>query len=1203
MNTAPLKRFATVARQKLMRGVESKIRDLGFDDNGVATVEPESIPGGTDWKGQILPVSFYDQWQSLRRRIQEIGLQEVKEEAAYTWFNRLVAIRILTSNGFIEPVLRFAPETHVPYILDEARQMHLLTDLSEDKRVRLQQLLADNQRQTEAFALLIAEFCHHNFILQSSFGGIKDYTEILLPNDILQDGALVDMLNGDEYITDEDCRTPELIGWLYQFYISERKDEVMKKDKYKPEEIPAATQIFTPNWIVKYMVENTLGRIYLDSLRNEDEIDRYKKEWKYLVEPAQPLDEPTKRIRPRNLRVADFSCGSGHILNECFNMLYEFYMDAGASPDEAVENILTNNLVGIDLDDRACQLSRFSLMLKSAQRYNGYVNGGAIPHILGMPRPQHGDLHAALHEFFRGDDTPAIIEEMDKAFDLLKKAESLGSIMKFDMISSDTRFLIKQRMEYWADKPVESIPAEVSALFPSFRLILALTESYDAVVMNPPYMGGSHMNEDLSKYVKENYPASKADLATVFVDRMPDLTKPENGRYAFIIPPSWMFLSGFEALRKKIIENYSVNSLLHLSRGVFGADFGSSSTVIQNKKDKNARGNYFRLIERTFQEFDQKHLRELFEKVLENHDFKFYFQDYDKGIEEIKYSEDGNKIYYENVSQSNFLKIPGCPIGYWLSSKVVECFKNSKELNTVASPKQGFATGDNNRFLRKIWEINKHKRGKEKWIPCSKGGTYRKWYGNIDYAVNWENDGEEMKNFRGSVIRNSSRYFTGPGLTWSTVACGAPSFRYFDKDWLFESKGSVCFVDDESNFNSIAGFLNTPIVSYFLTLFTPTLDYHEGPVGRLPFVEPQNPDLIGALVKQNISISKADWDAHETSWDFQRSPLIVSEAEGKKEVDGFNPTLLEDSYEAWKSKWNRLFNDLLNNEIELNRQFIDIYGLQDELTPDVPMKDITILQQGEVYIEKIDRAGMGVEEKTVWHPDVVMKQLISYAIGVWMGRYRLDRPGINIAHPNPSAEELAPYTYNGQEVEIDDDAIIPILPDDAPFDDNAAKRVKDFLRIVWGTEHLSENINFMEAQMNSSIEAYMMDMKKGWWKDHLAMYSRRPIYWLFASKKGVFKAIAYMHRMTPATVKRIREDYLLRYIEYLNSTIAKLEAREGSLTTKEKAQLKKMRTDLAECQDYDDEIQRIADRAITFDLDDGVVHNHALFGPILAKLK
>ena len=637
MNTAPLKRFATIARQKLMRGVEAKIRDLGFDDNGVAEVVPEAIPGGTDWKGQILPVSFYDQWCSLRDRIRQIGLQEVKEEAAYTWFNRLVAIRILTSNGFIEPVLRFAPETHVPYILDEARQMHMLTDMSEDKRIRLQKLLTDNQRQTEAFALLIAEFCHHNFILQSSFGSVKDYTELLLPADILQNGGFVEMLNGDGgevYITDEECRTPELIGWLYQFYISERKDEVMKKDKYKPEEIPAATQIFTPNWIVKYMVENTLGRIYLDSLRDEETIEHYKKEWKYLVEPAegsvsrlQPSDpKPSgKRIRPRNLRVADFSCGSGHILNECFNMLYEFYMDAGASPDEAVEQILRDNLVGIDLDDRACQLSRFSLMLKSAQRYGGYVNGGVIPNILGMPTASRSTWEDTGGHF-RGNYglqcSEKVYKEIYDAFELIEKAHSLGSIMKFD-ISEETGEYIKNALAVDAERRL--YPIQFAPIVDSFRLILALTESYNAVVMNPPYMA-TGMNSILSNYATDKYPKSKADLMTVFMEVGLDRLK-INGKLGMINLPSWLFLSAFEKLRKYIISNYHIDSLLHMGRGIFGIDWGSVAFVI-TKGISTANGYFFKLHKRNFQHIYYNHIAEIFENTLREKNFRFDFDSY-----------------------------------------------------------------------------------------------------------------------------------------------------------------------------------------------------------------------------------------------------------------------------------------------------------------------------------------------------------------------------------------------------------------------------------------------------------------------------------------------------------------------------------------------------------------------------------------------
>lgn len=455
-----------------------------------------------------------------------------------------------------------------------------------------------------------------------------------------------------------------------------------------------------------------------------------------------------------------------------------------------------------------------------------------------------------------------------------------------------------------------------------------------------------------------------------------------NGSYAFIVPPSWLFLSNFEKLRKGIIDTQSIQSLLHLSRGVFGADFGAVASVIQNRQDKEAKGTYFRLVERTFQEFEQLHLRMLFEQTLANHDFKYRFKDYTKEVTELPYSEDGNRIYYPNVSQKNFEKIPGAPVGYWVSPKIQEIFTSNLALSAVCSPTQGLATADNARFLRLWFEVSQSRTGfgyenaasaarsQKKWFPTTKGGSFRRWYGNMYHLVNWQNDGEELTNFKGSVIRNRSRYFTSPGCTWSTIASGKPSFRYFNKSWLFETKGSVCFPNNQSNNYFIMGYLNSPLVSSFLQTLAPTLDYHEGPVGRIPFKQ-VNTNNIDSIVKSNISISKQDWDAHETSWDFQRNELLTIDAEtyadniqyqiekheketGEKIcIDPAAPELgsLAWRMEQYKLKWEKLFMQLHANEEELNRQFIDIYGLQDELTPDVPLDEVTILQQGEISIE------------------------------------------------------------------------------------------------------------------------------------------------------------------------------------------------------------------------------------------------------------
>lgn len=726
MDTNRIKRFATEARNKLKEGIAAKIRTLGFDKKGnVAEVHrPQLMQGGTHWNGQLLPETFYHQWTSLYHRIQQKGISEVYEEAAYTWFNRLCAIRILQKNDLCAPVLDYTDAARTPFIVDEARQGRI-PEMNNEMRSRLSDLLDDDTKVTEQFAVLINAWCHDNPIIHRCFGAMADYTELLLPANILTEGGFVDMLNrlssesNDEraqslpsreggrptvnhtdFITDTDYRSPELIGWLYQFYISERKDEVFaKKGKFEADEIPAATQIFTPNWIVKYMVQNTVGRIYLDNNPYETQL---QKKWQYLVEPSEKpsADSILKYDELTDLRVADLACGSGHILNECFDLLYDLYIAEGYGRGEAIENIFRHNLTGVDLDTRAKQLATFALLLKACQKDNAFADAHCLPRVLDMPEQEDSLNHffgVFMHDM--GEHSSTLLE----AVKLCNQSHDLGSIMKFDITEQDRKdlaFCIKRWEQEHETHELNHNANDVAIA----KLILALTEKYHALVMNPPYMGSGNMNSTLSKYVKREYEEGKADLATVFVQMMAERTV-KNGSYAFIIPPSWMFLSNFEKLRKNIIENNSIQSLLHLSRGVFGADFGASSAVIQNAANKEARGTYFRLVERTFQEFEQSHLRMLFEQTLANHDFKYRFKDYTKEVTELPYSEDGNRIYYPNVSQQDFEKIPGCPIGYWATKRTYEIFKSHK-LGQITSIKQGLTTSDNNRFIRLWHEVD-----------------------------------------------------------------------------------------------------------------------------------------------------------------------------------------------------------------------------------------------------------------------------------------------------------------------------------------------------------------------------------------------------------------------------------------------------------------------------------------------------------------
>lgn len=1003
MDTNRIKRFATEARNILKAGIAAKITTLGFDKNGHVAEEhrPQLMQGGSLWNEQLQTEGFYYQWMSLYNRIQQKGISEVYEEAAYTWFNRLCAIRILQKNNLCSPVLAYADAARTPFIVDEARQGRI-PQMKEELRQRLVELLDDDTKVTDQFAILITAWCHDNPIINQCFGSIADYTELLLPNNILAEGGFVDMLNHTEFITDEDFKSPELIGWLYQFYISERKDEVFaKKGKFEADEIPAATQIFTPNWIVKYMVQNTLGRIYLDNNPYETQL---QKKWQYLVEPSEKSDDKTllKYNELTDLKVADLACGFGHILNECFDLLYDLYIAEGYGRGEAVENIFSHNLTGIDLDTRAKQLSQFALLLKACQKDAAFADAHILPHVMDMahvnPKMDEKALPEACLEFMGGYEDMAG-EMLADDFELLKEAEDLGSIMCFN---NDKEYLSILRHQYaeWTENGTDDCPKNIKQLLPGVQVILALTENYHVLVMNPPYMKSGNMNSVLSKYVKDNYEEGKADLFSVFMqmgmERLID-----GGKMAQINMQSWMFLSSFEKLRNIFLHNYIIDNMLHLGPRTFDE---LSGEVVQNTafvvtKPHDPYGGITLSEIKALSQSEKEIWKQRFSECTDK-DMDEWFLGTPKGIyyrlvdgkncadkEQLFLAnkdgnEDGNHIYYPNVEQMNFEKIPGAPIGYWVSPKIQEIFTSNLALSAVCSPTQGLATADNARFLRLWFEPSYSRigfgcenaalaaRSQKKWFPTTKGGTFRRWFGNMYYVVNWENDGEELTNFKGSVIRNRWRYFTKCGATWSTIASGKPSFRYFDKSWLFETKGSVCFPEDEKKNNIIMGYLNSPLVSAFLQTLAPTLDYHEGPMGRIPYIDIEDSNLSD-LVEKNIALSKSDWDAHETSWDFQRNELLSIDTSTYMENNDYKiekhfeetgehislspsaPQLgsLEWRMEQYKTKWERKFMQLHKNEEELNRQFIDIYGLQDELTPDVPLNEITILQQGEISIE------------------------------------------------------------------------------------------------------------------------------------------------------------------------------------------------------------------------------------------------------------
>lgn len=1183
METNKLKRFATEARNILMQGVVHRFTALGFRADGTPVEEPQLLGGGATFMGDTVTEDFYHKWQSLAAAIRRHGLKDVVEEAAYTWFNRLMAIRIMTKNGLIPPVLQYeSPGVYVPLIVSEARQGRL-PQMNEEERSRLMPLLDDDSRTAEQFSLLITAFCHATPILHRCFGHIADYTELLLPANILAEGGFVDLINHTDFIAEEDYRSSELIGWLYQFYIAEKKDEVFAaKGKFTASEIPAATQIFTPNWIVKYMVQNTVGRIYLNNNPYETEVAQ---DWKYLVNPSEPT--PDDRILCygdlTDLRLADLACGSGHILGEMFDMLYTLYINEGYSRREAIEHIFRRNLTGIDIDTRAKQLAQFALLLKACQRDASFADCHCMPRVLDMPQPYPDKEHLtrALADYIMTDNGEAIAELTD-AVCLMDEADYLGSIMKFGL-SERTRNILAVRTEEYEQ---QTMPGEsVSGLLPYMRIVLALTEQYHALVMNPPYMGGGNMNTVLSNYVKKNYEAGKADLMTVFMMKAMDAILP-NGYWAMINLPSWLFLPSFEQLRYKIITSQCICSLNYNGRGVFGSDFGSVSFVVKN---------------------DSFIVDGIYRKL-------FKIQGSVRSLEEIQRNFEDKTFGYYTFKQDEFLKVPGYALAFWLPMKILDSF--DFRISNIAVAKKGLSTGDNNRFLRLWQEVSKEVsiydaedfNNENAWYPINKGGIYRKWYGNNEYVIYWKNNGELIKKFSGSVIRNP-QYYLHESLTWTMLSASCFGIRYSKPGKLFEGAGPSLFAKSDYMFY-LLGFLCSKIGNMIIRALNPTVNININDVLNLPF-KCNSSEIIDVLVSQNISISKSDWDAHETSWDFAENELVRL---GKEQGEG--PHRLADLMEAYKAHWTEQFLQLHANEEELNRQFIEIYGLEDELTPDVPLSEVTILQQGEVKVTNeyllttedgsiiTDETGAGLTVSGKyyldWQDDVIAKQLISYTVGCMLGRYRLDKSGLHIAHPEPTAEETAPYTFNGQQWNIDEDGILPLMPSDTDFSDNATVMFKRWLVVAFGEDTLVDNLNCVEAALGKSLDDYFV---KDFWKDHKKMYQNRPIYWLFSSKKGAFQCLAYMHRMNAYTAERIRTKYLLPHIEWLVQQQTEMEANAANLNARERKRLDSITRQIAECREYHDRLHTVADEQIAFDLDDGVVVNYAKFGDVLAKLK
>lgn len=1171
MNKNAIKKFATEARRELISRVSQKASKYG-----IVPGDKSVNPSADSYEGYVFSPTEKNQRIALIKKVEDKGYEQVIEEVAYTWFNRFVALRFMEVNGYLPTRVRVFTNSNnefKPQILTEATQMNNLEGLDVEKVYKFKEA---NDDEGLYKYLLITQCNALNAVLPDMFQNIKDYTELLFPDDLLQGKSSV-IRQMIELIPEEDWKDAvQIIGWLYQYYNSEKKDEVFAKRnsaKISKENIPAATQLFTPDWIVRYMVENSLGRLWLEGHPNDD----LKSQWKYYLEDAkQPesvqaqldnIREKHKDLTPEDLLCIDPCSGSGHVLTYMFDVLVQIYETYGYTTREAVSSIVKNNLYGLDIDKRAAQLAYFSIMMKACQYDRRFLKRGIKPHIYAITESNHKINDEIIDEFSNGDSK--LKEAITTIKDELYDAKEYGSILTITPQDWDMLYARLEEVKGEATMYGEAI----ENLRPLIQVAQVLSQKYDVVVTNPPYMGSANMNAKLTKLVKKKYPDSKRDLFAVFIERCNQMVK-KDSYYAMVTQHSWMFLSSFEKLRDKLLENDIVN-MAHLGARAFeeiGGEVVQTTTFTVRKSNiKDYNGKYCRLIGATSQE------------------------------EKEKMFLNGKNCYV--TDQNNFSKIPGNPVAYWVSDKLIKVFKAGILLQELAISRNGMKTGNNEKFLRLWWESNNDLicfdvkdisgavSSNKKWFAYNKGGGARKWYGNNDYIVNWENRGHDIFVNAKQDKRNVQDYpdelkFT-PSVTWSLINSGTPTFRY--KQGNLSDIAGMSFYKAHDKLKYLLAFCNTNVASKILKLIAPTMNFQAGDVGRLPILQrKQDEEVIKKIVDENILLSQQDWDTYETSWGFKHHPLI-------RKV-----STISEAYDQWKSENNERFDQLKANEEELNRIFIDIYGLQDELTPEVADKDVTVHK---IFDSKDDVPETMKGSKYIRTKYDEVTSFISYAVGCIFGRYSLDVDGLAYAGGNWDNSKYTTFA-------ADKDSIIPIS-DDEYFNDDIVNRLVNFVKVVYGEDTLQENLKFIADALGGKghpkevIRNYFLNK---FYKEHCKTYQKRPIYWLFDSgKKNGFKCLVYMHRYQPDTIARIRTDYVheqqARYYTIIEDLEARIKAADTSEKIKLKNQLKVIKNQDEEIKRYEEKIHHLADQMISIDLDDGVKNNYELFKDVLAKIR
>ncbi|MHB1944285.1 MAG: BREX-1 system adenine-specific DNA-methyltransferase PglX [Metallibacterium sp.] len=1192
MDTGNLKSYAPQARKDFIAAVTARANLLGLSEakGGLQVAEAEVKNDIVMIAGRPWPVRVNEQRNKLIARMKLQGFVHTVEAVAYAWFNRLAALRYMEVHDYLGHGRRVLSNSQggLPEVLAHALDLAESNALPGLPAATVRELKLANQDPELYRLILIAQCNALHKAMPFLFEQLGDETELLLPENLLLTDSVVAKLV--QSIPEEDWQQIEIIGWIYQFYISEKKDQVIGK-VVKSEDIPAATQLFTPNWIVKYMVQNSLGAQWLATYPDSP----LKTQMEYYIEPAEQTAEVNAQLAaiipssldPEELTLIDPASGSGHILVEAYDLFKAIYLERGYRQRDVAKLILEKNLFGLDIDERAAQLTGFALMMKARADDRQLFERGVMLNVMALVDSSGFDAER-LAQGVKLADYELRLGDLTKLKELFEHATTFGSLIQMPEGLAKKLPALKKLSEVTSqDLFVSEVLNRLRPLVQQAELLAA---EYDAVVMNPPYMGSKYQARPLKSFIAENYSEAKADLLACFIERGLAFTT-GTGRVSMVTMHSWMFLSSFDRFRSLLLSTASIETMLHLGARAFEAISGEIVQVtafVARANPPRALGRYVRLVDGDAAEKAQCARR---------------------------VSADS---FHSFVRGPNHLfGVPGQRLAYWFSDKTLALLATSQTVSEIAQAKQGLATGNNDRFIRMWFEVSQGRMGTgfqdrkeasqsaKRWFPYNKGGPYRRWYGNAYWVVNWEDDGREIRTFgtedggrARSRAQNTDFYFR-EGITWTTSGFGQFGVRYTEAGYVFDVKGSSCFSNEE-DFPLLLAFFSSLVCPYFLNAFNPTSENQVGNVSDLPVLRALRKSMdrrADSNVAAAIQIARADWDSLEISWEFHSLPILTASSDP-------TPTL-ESSYTAWITRSRDTIGEMKRLEEENNSLFIDAYGLQDELTPDVPIEQITLT------VNPAYRYGGKLTEEALWirFRQDTMAELVSYAIGCMMGRYSLDAPGLIYANSGNVGFDASRYT----KFPADADGIVPVT-DELWFEDDAALRVREFLLAVWGKDSLEQNMTFLADNLGrkasespeQAIRRYLADK---FFKDHLQTYKKRPIYWLFSSgKQGAFQALVYLHRYNAGTLSRLRAEYVVPLTGKMQTKIEELQqdvaasssTAQRNMLTK---QLEKLRKQHLELLAYDEQLRHYADQRITLDLDDGVKVNYGKFGDLLAEVK